>query len=110
MKDDRELDELLKGMAAEHQVLLPTPGLIWWRAQILKKQREQERIERPLIVMRQLTAVLCGVFFVALLAENFGQMQTVLRNHSWFLLPLLILTTTVAVVSASLPPRSRAKR
>src|SRR5258707_122167 len=33
-----ELDSLLKKMADDHQPELPSPGLIWWRAQILKKQ------------------------------------------------------------------------
>jgi hypothetical protein len=108
--DDRALDELLKGMAAEHQAQLPSAGLLWWRGQLQRKQREKERIERPLVVMRQLAAATCGAVFVALLAENFGQIQSMLRNESWFLMPLLILTAAVTAVAAAFPVRSRAKR
>ncbi len=110
--DDRALDELLKEMAAEHQAQLPSAGLLWWRGQLQRKQREKERIEHPLVVMRQLAAATCGAVFVALLAENFGQIQSMLRNESWFLmlLLLLILTAAVTAVAAAFPVRSRAKR
>ena len=52
MNNDFEFDSLIKKMAADHQPELPSPGVIWWRAQILKKQAEKERIERPLTIMR----------------------------------------------------------
>jgi hypothetical protein len=110
MKDDRALDQLLKGMAAEHRAQLPGPGLIWWRAQLQKKQIEKERIERPLMMMRHVAAITCGAAFIALLAQNFGEMQTVLRNDSWFLMPPLVLTAMAAVGSWALPLGSRAKR
>jgi hypothetical protein len=66
MNNDFEFDALIKKMAADHQPELPSPGVIWWRAQILKKQAEKERIERPVIIMRALTAVLCLVVAVGL--------------------------------------------
>ena len=56
MNNDFEFDSLIKKMAAEHQPELPSPGLIWWRAQIFKKQAEKERIERPLTIMRLVAA------------------------------------------------------
>ena len=59
MNNDFELDSLIKKMAADHQPELPSPGVIWWRAQILKKQAEKERIERPFTIMRALALVLC---------------------------------------------------
>jgi hypothetical protein len=59
MNNDFEFDSLIKKMAADHQPELPSPGVIWWRAQILKKQAEKERIERPFTIMRALAAVLC---------------------------------------------------
>ena len=59
MNNDFEFDSLIKKMAADHQPELPTPGVIWWRAQILKKQAEKERIERPLTIMRLLAVVAC---------------------------------------------------
>ena len=59
MNNDFEFDSLIKKMAADHQPELPSPGVIWWRAQILKKQAEKERIERPLTIMRLLAVVSC---------------------------------------------------
>lgn len=59
MNNDFAFDSLIKKMASDHQPELPSPGVIWWRAQILKKQAENERIERPLTIMRTLAAVLC---------------------------------------------------
>ena len=59
MNNDFEFDSLIKKMADDHQPELPTPGVIWWRAQILKKQAEKERIERPLTIMRLLAVVAC---------------------------------------------------
>jgi hypothetical protein len=59
MNNDFEFDSLIKKMAADHQPELPSPDVMWWRAQILKKQAEKERIERPLTIMRMLAAVAC---------------------------------------------------
>jgi len=64
MNNDLEFDSLIKKMAADHQPELPSPGVIWWRAQILKKQAEKERIERPFTIMRVLAMVLCLLFLV----------------------------------------------
>ena len=66
MNNDFEFDSLIKKMAADHKPELPSPGVIWWRAQILKKQAEKERIERPFTIMRALAAVLCLAVVVAL--------------------------------------------
>jgi hypothetical protein len=110
MKDnDRTLDLLLKEMAASHQPQLPSPGLIWWRAQLYKKQNEKERIERPVIVMQQVAAIVSATICVVVFADNFSQMQTVLRNDARFLVPLLLLPAATALVSA-LPFWSRVKR
>jgi di/tricarboxylate transporter len=67
MNNDVQLDSLIKQMAQEHQLELPSPGVIWWRAQIQKKIADKERIERPLVIMRQLTAVVWVVAFLFLL-------------------------------------------
>lgn len=66
MNNDFEFDSLIKKMAADHQPELPSPGVIWWRAQILKKQAEKKRIERPLTIMRALAALLCLAVVVGL--------------------------------------------
>lgn len=41
MNNEFELDSLIKKMADGHQPELPSPGLIWWRAQILKNSRKR---------------------------------------------------------------------
>jgi hypothetical protein len=64
--DALKLDSLVKSMAAGHQPELPSAGVIWWRAQILKKQAEKERVERPVVIMGTLAAALCLVMVVAL--------------------------------------------
>ena len=110
MKNDSSLGQLLKGMAAGHRPQLPSSGLIWWRAQIYRKQKEKERIERPLIVMRHVAAITSGAVLATLVASNLARMKTVIYNNNWFLMPLLILTATAAVVSAALPLWSRAKK
>lgn len=66
MNNDLEFDSLIKKMAADHQPELPSPGVIWWRAQILKKYAEKERIERPFTIMRVLSALLCLAIVVGL--------------------------------------------
>lgn len=66
MNNDYEFDSLIKKMAAEHQPELPSPDVIWWRAQILRKQAEKQRIERPVTIMRIAAAVLFLVVLVGL--------------------------------------------
>ncbi|HEV8491643.1 MAG TPA: hypothetical protein VGR76_05200 [Candidatus Angelobacter sp.] len=56
--NDLQFDSLIKRMAAEHRPELPSPDVIWWRAQILKKQAEKRRIERPVTIMRIAAAAL----------------------------------------------------
>lgn len=74
MNNDFQFDSLIKKMAAEHQPELPSPGLIWWRAQILKKQAEKERIEKPFLVMRIVAAI---AFVLVLMGLWFGQAEGV---------------------------------
>lgn len=70
--NDDQLDLLIREMAQQHQAELPSPGLIWWRAQIQKKLAAKERIERPLIIMRVLTWAICLMAFVAIVAWKWG--------------------------------------
>ena len=44
MNNDFEFDSLIKKMAADHQPELPSPGVIWWRAQILKSRRKKNAL------------------------------------------------------------------
>lgn len=84
MNNDFEFDSLVKKMAADHQPELPSPGVIWWRAQILKKQAEKERIERPLTIMRAIAAVLCLVVVVGLWISQADGISVILNRASGF--------------------------
>jgi hypothetical protein len=101
MTDQFELDALLKQMAEEHQPQLPAPGLIWWRAQILKKQSEKELVERPLIIMRGLAVITCLIALVVLLVGNWGQLEAA-TGAMHFLMPLLVALVAASLVSALL--------
>ena len=88
MNKEVELDFLLKQMAASHRAQLPSPGMIWWRAQVLRKQKEKERIERPLMIMRGVAAAACVAALVVFLVNSWGQLE--LPVASRLLLPLVI--------------------
>ena len=102
MTDDSRLDSLLKQMAEDHHPELPSPGLIWWRAQILRKQQEMDRIERPLIIMRWVAAAACSVVFVVVLAGNWKLIQASLGDNYPLFIVLGILMFAVSLVSAML--------
>jgi len=102
MNNQYELHALLKQMADDHCPQLPSPGLIWWRAQILKKQKEKERIERPLIIMRGLPAVASVVALLVLLISGWAQIQGATGNAARLLAPLLIVAVAASLVSTFL--------
>ena len=99
MNNQYELDALLKQMAEDHRPQLPSPGLIWWRAQILRKQREKERIERPLMVMRWLAVVMCAVALV-LVAGRWGAFHNAITDPNRWFLTLGILAISVVSMAA----------
>jgi hypothetical protein len=101
MNNEPQLDSFLKQMADAHQPELPSPGLIWWRAQILKKYEQKKRIERPIMVMRSAVTVLALVLLAALVGANWMQLQTIGRE-SWLLIPIAIVALMAALVSAAL--------
>jgi hypothetical protein len=84
MNNDFEFDSLIKKMAADHKPELPSPGVIWWRAQILKKQAEKERIERPLTIMRALAALLCLAVVVGLWMSQAVGISSILSRAGGF--------------------------
>jgi hypothetical protein len=90
MNNDFEFDLLIKKMAADHQPELPSPGVIWWRAQILKKQAEKERVERPLTVMRALAALLCLAVVVGLWISQADGISNILNRASGFPFTFLV--------------------
>ncbi|HEX4605091.1 MAG TPA: hypothetical protein VH724_13915 [Candidatus Angelobacter sp.] len=99
MNNEFELDSLLKKMAAGHQPELPSPGLIWWRAQILRKQQEKERIERPLMVMRALAIAVCVAAFVWLWISQLEKMSNLFSGSAF---PLLLAGAAVTIVFVGL--------
>ena len=113
MRNDSDLDAILKQMATEHRPQLPSPALIWFRAQIVRRARQKERIERPLVVMRGLAGLAGGVILLLLVASNWGQMQDEMDHRRWFLLSFLlltVLTVTASLASGVILLWSRAKR
>lgn len=108
MNSDFEFDSLIKKMAAEHQPELPSPGLIWWRAQILKKQAEKERIERPVKIMRILASVigLCVVLGL-LVSQSDGIRGVFSRAGVLSFAPLLIGGTVVGIAFIALMWRTK---
>jgi hypothetical protein len=98
MNNDFEFDSLIKKMAADHQPELPSPGVIWWRAQILKKQAEKERIERPFTIMRALAAVLCIVVVAGLwISQTEGISAALSRADGFPFAPLLIVGVVIGI-------------
>jgi hypothetical protein len=97
---NHDMDLLIKKMAAEHQPQLPSPGLVWWRAQILKKQAQKERIERPVTIMRMVAAALCLVVVVALWLSQGSTLWQLLDGS--VLLALLPVLVGGAVLTAAI--------
>jgi hypothetical protein len=95
-KDDLEFDALIKKMAAEHQPELPSPGLIWWRAQIVGKQAEKERIERPFRIMHLLAGAVCLVVFAGLWISQAASVRDELGRLLPFA-PLLLVAGAVGL-------------
>jgi hypothetical protein len=74
--------------------------LVWWRAQILKKQAQKERIERPVTIMRMVAAALCLVVVVALWLSQGSKLWQLLDGS--VLLALLPVLVGGAVLTAAI--------
>ena len=98
MNNDLQLDSLIKNMASEHKPELPSPGLIWWRAQIQKKLAEKERIERPIAIMRMLAVAACLVIALGLLVANWGQLTAGGQMETLVLLAVIMLIAFVLLL------------
>ena len=103
MSNDRDFDSLIKQMAAGHHPELPSPGLIWWRAQILRKQAEKERAERPFTIMHLVAAAVSLAVIVGLwssqpelLRDMFGRLSVLP------FIPLLLAGTAVGLAVMAL--------
>jgi hypothetical protein len=103
MNSDFEFDSLMKKMAADHRPELPSPGLIWWRAEILKKQQEKVRIERPLAIMRAVAATVCVAVIVGLWTLQSESIQNVFGGVSAFpFVPVLLVGAAIGLVVMAL--------
>ena len=110
MNNEPQLDSLLKQMAAGHRPELPSPDLIWWRAQILKKQERKKRIEQPIVVIRLVAIVACLAVSLALLAANRQMFQEALGNIGLILMPLGIAVAAFGAVSVLLARTHQERR
>jgi hypothetical protein len=109
MNNDFEFDSLIKKMAAgheaghqaehqaEHQPELPSPGVIWWRAQILKKQAEAERIERPAKIMRGFAVVISLVVLAGLWGSEVMGIRGIFSVNVFPFTPFLILGAVIGI-------------
>ena len=98
MNDDPKFDSLMKRMAEEHQPALPSPHLIWWRAQVLKKYEQKRRVERPFTIMRLVAALVCLEMVVAWGA--YAQLPAPAGRWMWLLVPCGMVVVTATVASA----------
>lgn len=110
MNENLQLDSLIKQMAADHQPALPSPGLIWWRAQMMRKQAEKERVERPLAVMRLFAALVCVMVVAALCITQGRAMWSAVNSSGLILLmPLVFGIAGAAAISLALLWRKSAR-
>jgi hypothetical protein len=99
MNNDLEFDSLIRKMAAEHQPELPSPDAIWWRAQILKKQAEKQRIERPVTMMQIAATVLFLVVLAGLWINEADSVHDAWGRLGAFpFVPLLLAGAMIALV------------
>lgn len=87
---DLQINAIIQQMAQQHQPELPSPGVIWWRAQIQKKFAEKERIERPMAIMRLLAGTV-GLVIAAYLILNYRVQLAGSTAFSGILFPLCLL-------------------
>jgi uncharacterized membrane protein YcjF (UPF0283 family) len=102
MNNDFEFDSLIKKMAADHQPELPSPGVIWWRAQILKKQAEKERIEHPFTIMRALAIIVCVAIVVGLWMSQADGIRAIFNRADRFLYAPLLVGVAIGIACIGL--------
>ena len=99
MNNDSQLDVLFKNMASEHRPELPSPGLIWWRAQIQKRLADKERIERPMMIMRMVAVVAGLVIALGLIGANWTQLTAQGQTGTLLLLAVITLIGFMLLLS-----------
>jgi hypothetical protein len=109
VNNETQIGSLLKQMAADHRPELPSPDLIWWRAHMLRKQEQKQRIEKPIRIVLQLAIAVCTVALLALLVGNWASLATAINGASAPLLALGIFALAVPLVSVVILLRPPAK-
>lgn len=102
LQDDSQLDLLIKNMAQDHQPQLPSPGVIWWRAQIQKKLAEKERVERPMTIMRLVVMALSVALVAGVLVVNWREIGAMTGGQSGPFFVLGIFAAVALTLAGSL--------
>ena len=105
-----DLEKALKQMALEHRPELPSPGLIWFRAQVARKLRQKQRIEQPVVIMCGLAGLACAIFLINFVAGDWGPIRDALSQGGWVLPPVFLVTIAVLAAFLALIRRSPSRR
>ena len=99
--NDAQLDSLIKNMADHHQPPLPSPGLIWWRAQVLKKLEAKERVERPMAIMRMVVSAVGAALLLGLVVVNWLAFHSGIQQNGLILLLAVAVAAAAAIIFAT---------
>jgi hypothetical protein len=99
--NDAPLDALIKKMADHHQPQLPSPGLIWWRAQVLKKLEAKERVERPMAIMRMVVSLAGAALLLGLVVANWLTLHAGTQQSNLILLLAVAVAAAAAIIFAT---------
>lgn len=94
---DVQLNALIQQMAEQHQPELPSAGVIWWRAQVLRKMEETKRVERPMTIMRFLAGSVALLVPVYLLVTFRGDLAGRISSFG-SLIPVCLLAFGILVI------------
>ena len=105
MKPTVDIEAILKELTAKYRPELPSAGAIWFRAQMRRKARERERIERPMRVMEVIVALNGFLVLLTAVGDNWATIRQGARLLSGGLLVLFVLTLVAVVVSTAIAVR-----
>lgn len=108
--NDPQIDSLIKNMARQHQPELPSPGLIWWRAQIQRKLAAKERVERPMIIMRMISLIVLAIVVGGIVAANWHGIAPDNDAKAGPLAALGVLAVASLLIAASMVIREGARK
>jgi hypothetical protein len=108
--NDHQLDLLIKHMAQQHQANLPSPSLVWWRAQIQRKLAEKQRIERPMVIVPIIAWVVCLAAVGGIAAWNWRDIAPIVSSGQVSVLFTLGSLAAAAVIMAGWLLREAARR